>query len=90
MTVCYLSGSATVIARWEEWRALFVFLVTALVTSQFATVTWQGVEQARLREREATILYETGRIIKSTDRLREQLVSVAPVLQESVFHLGSA
>src|SRR5260370_42363347 len=38
-----------VIARWEEWIALFVFLVTALVTSQLATVTPQRVDQARLR-----------------------------------------
>jgi K+-sensing histidine kinase KdpD len=65
------------IARWEEWIALFVFLVTALVTSQMATVTRQSIEQARLREREATILYEMGRVIDSTDRLDEQLDSVA-------------
>src|SRR5260370_31558780 len=65
-----------VIARWEEWIALFVFLVTALVTSQLATVTPQSVEQARLREREATILYETGRVINSTGRLDEQLDSI--------------
>jgi len=60
----------------EEWIALFVFLVTALVTCQLATVERQNVEQARLREREATVLSETGRIIKSTDRLDEQLDSV--------------
>src|SRR5579864_418909 len=66
-----------VIARSEEWIALFVFLATALVTSQLATVTRQSVEQARLREREATILYETGRVINSTDRLDEQLDSLA-------------
>jgi len=65
-----------VIARWEEWIALFVFLATALVTSQLATVTRQSVEQARLREREATILYEAGRVIDSTDRLDEQLDSI--------------
>jgi K+-sensing histidine kinase KdpD len=41
------------ISRWEEWIALFVFLATALITSQLATVTRQSVEQARLREQEA-------------------------------------
>jgi K+-sensing histidine kinase KdpD len=66
-----------VITRWEEWIALFVFLVTALITSQLATVTRQSVEQARLREREAQILYEAGRVINSTDRLDEQLDSIA-------------
>jgi K+-sensing histidine kinase KdpD len=65
-----------VIARWEEWIALFVFLATALVTSQMATVTRRSIEQARLREREATILYEMGRVIDSTDRLDEQLDSI--------------
>jgi len=66
-----------VISRWEEWLALFVFLVTALITSQLATVTRQSVEQARLREREARILYEAGRVINSTDRLDEQLDGIA-------------
>src|SRR6266700_2684026 len=65
------------ISHWEDWIALFVFLATALVTSQLATVTRQSVEQARLREREARILYEAGRVINSTDRLDEQLDSIA-------------
>src|ERR1700730_10942416 len=66
-----------VISRWEEWIALFVFLATALITSQLAAVTRNSVEQARLREREARILYEAGRVINSTDRLDEQLDSIA-------------
>ena len=66
-----------VIARWEEWIALFVFLVTALITSQLTSQTRQSVEQARLREREARILYETGRVINMTDSLDEQLDTIA-------------
>jgi two-component system sensor histidine kinase KdpD len=66
-----------VIARWEEWIALFVFLVTALITSQLTTRTRQSVEQARLREREARILYEAGRVINMTDSLDEQLDTIA-------------
>ena len=66
-----------VISRWEEWIALFVFLATALITGQLAAVTRHSVEQARLREREARILYEAGRVINSTDRLDEQLDSIA-------------
>jgi two-component system sensor histidine kinase KdpD len=69
-----------VISRWEEWIALFVFLVTALITSQLTTQTRQSVEQARLREREARILYEAGRVINMTDRLDEQLDSIALAL----------
>lgn len=65
-----------IISRWEQWIALFVFLATALIASQLATVTRQSVEQARLREREARILYEAGRVINSTDRLDEQLDSI--------------
>lgn len=66
-----------VIARWEGWIELVVFLVTALTTSQLATTSRESVEQARLREREARILYEVGRVINSTDRLDEQLDSIA-------------
>ena len=69
-----------VIARWEEWIALFVFLATALIASQLATTTRRSVEQARLREREAQILFEAGRVINSTDQLDEQLDSIALAL----------
>ena len=68
------------ISSWAEWIALFVFLVTALIVSQLATVTRESVEQARLREREAEILYEAGRVINSTDRLDEQLDSIVLAL----------
>jgi two-component system sensor histidine kinase KdpD len=64
------------IAHWEEWLALFVFLVTALITSQLTTVMRRSVELSRLREREARILYEVGRIMNSTDLLTEQLDSI--------------
>jgi len=69
-----------VISRWEEWIALFVFLVTALITSQLTTQTRRSVEQARLREREARILYEAGRVINMTDNLDEQLDSIVLAL----------
>lgn len=77
-----------VIARSEEWIALLVFLATALVTSQLATVTRESVEQAIVRERQATILYETGRVIDSTGRLDEQLDSIALALVRVFSPLG--
>ncbi|HZR38514.1 MAG TPA: DUF4118 domain-containing protein [Ktedonobacteraceae bacterium] len=64
------------IARWEEWLALFVFLVTALLTSQLAIVMRQSLEDARLREREARILYEVGRIINGVGQVEDQLESI--------------
>jgi two-component system sensor histidine kinase KdpD len=74
-----------VISRWEDWIALFVFLVTALITSQLATVSRQNVEQARMREHEARILYEVRRVLNSTDRLDEQLDSIVLSIVR-VFH----
>lgn len=68
------------IASWAEWIGLFVFLVTALIASQLATTTRESVEQARLREREAEILYAAGRVINSTDRLDEQLDTIVLAL----------
>ncbi len=68
------------IFRWEEWLALFVFLATALLTSQLAVVARESIEQARLHERESWILYEVGRVINSTARLDEQLDSLALAL----------
>ena len=79
-----------VIARWEEWIALFVFLVTALITSQLTTQTRQSAEQARLREREARILYEAGRVINMTDSLDEQLPRFRPKCRLFDFRLKRA
>ncbi len=65
------------IARWEEWLALGVFLVTALVTSQWTAVMQKSIEDARRREREAQILYEVGRVINIAEQLEDQLDSIA-------------
>jgi two-component system sensor histidine kinase KdpD len=68
------------ISGWQQWLALFVFLITALLTSQLAVMARQNIEQARLREREAWILYEAGRVINITSSLDEQLESIALAL----------
>jgi K+-sensing histidine kinase KdpD len=65
------------IARWEEWIALFVFLVTALLTSQLAAVMRQRTEQARRQERETRILYELLRYANTHESLEELLSMVA-------------
>jgi len=65
------------IARWQEWVALGIFLVTALLISHWTAVMRQSIEEARQREREAQILYEVGRVINSAERLEDQLDSIA-------------
>src|SRR5215469_16120315 len=65
-----------IIARWEEWLALGIFLVTALLISQGTIVMHHNIEETRQREREAQILYEAGRVINSAERLEDQLDSI--------------
>jgi K+-sensing histidine kinase KdpD len=65
------------IARWEEWIALFVFLVTALLTSQLTAVMRQRTEQAQRQERETRILYELLRYANTHERLEELLNVIA-------------
>jgi K+-sensing histidine kinase KdpD len=65
------------IARWEEWLALGVFLVTALLTSQWTAAMRKSIEDARRREREAQILYEVGRVINIAEGLEDQLDCIA-------------
>ena len=65
------------IARWEEWIALFVFLVTAILTSQLTAIMRQRTAQARRQERETRILYELLRYANTHERLEELLSVVA-------------
>lgn len=72
------------IARWEEWIALFVFLVTALLTSQLTEVMRQRTAQAQRQERETRILYELLRYANTHERL-EELISVVTFATVRVF-----
>jgi two-component system, OmpR family, sensor histidine kinase KdpD len=65
------------INRIEEWIALFVFLVTAILTSQLAVTLRQRADQASRREREARILYELVRAANSEEELERQLSIIA-------------
>lgn len=65
------------INRVEEWIALFVFLVTALLTSQLAVSLRGRAEQASRRERETRLLYD---LVRATNREAEperQLLAIA-------------
>ncbi len=74
------------IDRWEEWIALFVFLATALLTSQLAVLMRERTALAQRREREARILYELIRLTNAQERLEQQL----NVLVLSMVHVFAA
>ncbi|MGZ3610060.1 MAG: ATP-binding protein [Ktedonobacteraceae bacterium] len=65
------------IAKFDEWLALFVFLITAIITSQLAAALRRRAEQARLREHETRILYELVRATTSEESLQQQLSIIA-------------
>jgi two-component system sensor histidine kinase KdpD len=69
------------IDRPEDWIALIIFLITALLTSQLAEVMRQRSEEARLRAREARILYEVIRIVNLQEQFEEQLAVIALALR---------
>src|SRR5713226_5595522 len=61
------------ISKVDEWLALFIFLVTAIITGQLASALRQRAEQARRREHETRILYELVRATNSEEGLEGQL-----------------
>lgn len=65
------------INRAEEWIALFVFLVTAILTSQLAVELRERAEQARRREHETHILYDLLRLTNREGEPERQLYAVA-------------
>jgi len=65
------------INRVEEWVALFVFLVTAILTSQLAVALRERAEQASRRERETRILYDLVRVTNREAEPERQLQTIA-------------
>jgi two-component system sensor histidine kinase KdpD len=61
----------------EEWLALFIFLITAITTGQLAAALRQRAEQATLRAREMRVLYELVNATTSEKGLERQLDIVA-------------
>lgn len=61
------------INRWEEWIALFIFLATALLTSQLTVALRRQTTRATRREREAKILYEMIRLTNSQESFETQI-----------------
>jgi two-component system, OmpR family, sensor histidine kinase KdpD len=65
------------ISRVEEWIALFVFLVTAILTSQLAVSLSKRALQASRRERETRILYDLVRVTNLEAEPERQLHTIA-------------
>lgn len=61
----------------EEWIALLVFLIDAIITSQLAVALRQRAEQASQRERETHILYDLVRLTTSENSPQQQLHTIA-------------
>jgi two-component system sensor histidine kinase KdpD len=64
------------IFRLEEWIALFIFLVTALLTGQLAVQLRQRAEEASRRERETYILYELVRTTNGDEPFEFQFQTI--------------
>jgi two-component system sensor histidine kinase KdpD len=65
------------INRVEEWIALFVFLVTAILTSQLAVALRERALEASRRERETRILYDLVRVTNREAEPERQLHAIA-------------
>ena len=74
------------INRVEEWVALFVFLVTAILTSQLAVALRERAEQASRRERETHILYD---LVRQTNREAKPELQLQTIVQVVVDVLSS-
>jgi two-component system sensor histidine kinase KdpD len=70
------------INRVEEWIALFVFLVTAILTSQLAVALRGRAEQAARREQETRILYDLVRVTTREEKPEQQLQAIVQSIVE--------
>src|SRR5437879_2754200 len=66
-----------VIGRAEEWIALFVFLIDAILTGQLAAALRQRAQEASRRERETRILYDLVRVANREENAERQFHAIA-------------
>ncbi len=76
------------INRVEEWIALFVFLVTAILTSQLAVALRERALEASRRERETRILYDLVRVTNRETEPERQLQTIAQSVVEVLSSWG--
>lgn len=68
------------VGTFEEWLALFVFLVASIITGQLASALRQRAEEAMQREQETRTLYELVNATTSEENLERQLSIVAQAI----------
>jgi two-component system sensor histidine kinase KdpD len=76
------------INRVEEWIALFVFLVTAILTSQLAVLLRKRALEASRRERETRILYDLVRVTNLEAEPERQLHTIAQAVVDVLSSWG--
>lgn len=74
------------IARPEEWIALFVFLIDAILTGHLASALRQRAQEAARRERETYTLYDLMRVTTREEEPTHQLQAIAQAIVD-VFSL---
>jgi len=77
-----------VIYHVEEWIALFVFLIDAILTGQLAVALRERAEQASRRERETRILYDLVRVTNREAELERQLHTIAKAVVDVLSSWG--
>lgn len=68
------------ISRPEEWIALFVFLIDAILTGQLASALRQRASEAARRERETYALYDLMRVTTREEEPAHQLQAIAQAI----------
>ena len=76
------------IALPEEWLALFIFLVTAIITGKLASALRQRAEQATQHARETRELYDLVNATTNEESLERQLHIVARAIVKNFASLG--
>jgi two-component system sensor histidine kinase KdpD len=68
------------IGKYEEWLALFIFLVTSIITGELASALRQRAEVATQREKETRALYELVSATTNEPHLASQLHNIAQAI----------
>lgn len=76
------------VAQPEEWIALFVFLLSALLTGNLAAALRRRAEEAACRERETQALYQLVRVTNNKATPEEQLQAISRKIVEVFFSWG--
>ena len=77
-----------VIYRVEEWVALFVFLVDAILTGQLAAALRERAKEASRRERETHTLYDLVRVTNREAEPERQLEAIARAVVDALSPWG--